>query len=493
MSNSYRHAFKATATLSSAQLIEAVFSLIRAKVIAILLGPVGIAMNSIFVTTLSTVNQIMCVGLPQSAVRDISQHASGDDCAQLARTLITFRKIMLSLAFCGFLLMVLLSRGFSLLSFGEESDYTLDFIILAVGLFAMVLYNCNVTILQGTHRLAFLARTTILASLLGLLIAVPCFYLFGLRGVSIAVSASMIMSFAVSSYHVNRVRQQISAPSIHISLRTAIVDAKPMIRLGFVIMLSTTIINLFTYSTNILIRYFGSLDDVGFYQAAMSMTSRNFAILSAVMAADFYPRLSSLINRRTELSKAMSEQGEVLLLAVGFVVSAIIVFAPVLVPLLFDTTFADIVPLVRIISFSFLFRVIWLTVSYVALAKGDKYTYLKYDALIGNGLYFVISIVSYLIYGLIGLGFASIIGSIVVSVILSVAYRIKYGVSFETKFYRLFAVSLLFGCIFIAIPLLLNGISYWLLSVLLLVVFGCYTIREINSRTDFLRHYITRS
>ena len=54
MSNGYKSLLKATIVMSGAQIIEALMSIVRAKVIALLLGPIGIGLNSIFLITLNT-------------------------------------------------------------------------------------------------------------------------------------------------------------------------------------------------------------------------------------------------------------------------------------------------------------------------------------------------------------------------------------------------------------------------------------------------------
>ncbi len=73
MGNGYKSLLKATIVMSGAQIIEALMSIVRAKVIALLLGPIGIGLNSIFLITLNTLYQVTSVGLPQSAIRDIAQ------------------------------------------------------------------------------------------------------------------------------------------------------------------------------------------------------------------------------------------------------------------------------------------------------------------------------------------------------------------------------------------------------------------------------------
>ncbi|MFK2296755.1 hypothetical protein ACIXMS_19505 [Bacteroides fragilis] len=58
--------------------------------------------------------------------------------------------------------------------------------------------------------------------------------------------------------------------------------------LGVVMMISTLLGNLCSYSLNAVISHWGSLNDVGLYQAANSITNQYVGVVFAAMGADFF-------------------------------------------------------------------------------------------------------------------------------------------------------------------------------------------------------------
>lgn len=485
MSSSYKHTMKATVVLSGAQLVETLMSLVRAKVIAFLLGPLGIALNSVFLITLNTLYQFVSLGLPQSAVRDISRTHSSNDAQALRRTVSVFITFMRLLAVVAFLICIFAAPLLNDLSFGKGSTHTLDFLILSVAAAAMLLSYANITLLQGMQRLHALAKTTMLAAVFGVVAGVPLFYWMGYKGISIAISAGYIATFCINSFFVRKLQ----LARIQLPWRELWRSGKPMIKLGVVIMLSSLIVNLFTYFTNIFIRHLGSIEDVGLFQAAYSITNRNFAILSAALVADFYPRLSRLLDNRQAFNRCVSEQGELLLILISVVSALLIVFAKPIIWLLLSKEFYSVEPLTQLIAYSFVFRIMWLTLSYIPLAKGDKRVYLFCDAIVGNGGNFAIGMAFYARWGLTGIGFATVAGTIFVSLLLFFAYRHFYHFAYSRAYWRLQGIYIVFLTLFLLLQIIEQPALRIASTAVLGVPFGLFSYRALNRRLH-IKEYI---
>lgn len=480
MSVSYRNIFKATLTLSSAQVIEAIVSLIRAKFIAVWLGPAGIAVNSILLTTLNTMGQLMSLGLPQSAVRDVSQANTSNDTDRLNHVASVIFTTVSLLASIALILCMVASPWLSHISFGGSTDYIIDFCIVGIGLAAMLLANINIATLQGCQRLTYLAKTSILSACIGLLFCLPLYYWLGIRGIACSITIGYILTFLFSTFYKHRsgIRQ------LWLPLKAVAHQVTPMLKLGVVIMIGSLIINLFTYITNSIICALGSLEEVGYYQAAFSVTMRNFAILTSVMAADFFPRLSALINDKTNFNKSVVEQNELLLLCVSAVALLLIVFAPLIITILFDDSFASISHMIRLFAYSFVFRCIWATLSFIPLAYGDKYTYLTFDAVIGNGFYFIANIVAYWLWGINGLAWSGVVGCIGVALVLYIAYGRKYHFAFTHTFTSLFVRNLSLISLLLLINLYIDGLYMYLAEGIILAIYIPFLFIEMNRRLN---------
>ena len=71
--NSYGNIFKATALFGGVRVFQILINILRAKMIALLIGPMGMGISNLLKSTLDTVNHITGCGLQTSAVRDVAK------------------------------------------------------------------------------------------------------------------------------------------------------------------------------------------------------------------------------------------------------------------------------------------------------------------------------------------------------------------------------------------------------------------------------------
>jgi len=484
MKDEYRHTLKATFIMSFAQITGALSSIIRAKIIAIIMGPIGIGLNSIFQITINTAAQINSLGINQSGVRDIS-YAHNTDIKKYQQTINAFYTLICYTAFAGLILFALVAPLLNYSSFGSSKTYLPSFYILAFGLFFFTLSNGNITLLQGSQKLLPLAKSSITGYLSSLLIGIPLYIFAKEKGIVIAIVIGYALTYLANSYFVRK-----SGIKPHmIKLNQAILLSKPILKLGVIIMISSFIINGYSYLTNVLIRLWGGLEDVGLYQSAFALTSQNMAIISAALVADYYPRLSVVRDNRTQFNTTVSQQGEILLIAITFISILLIIFAPIVIKILLSESFMTITPLVRAMSFAFIFRSTWSVLAYIALAKGDRKVYLWYDAVLGNGGYFIINMGAYYYGGLEALGFSCIIGSAFVALLLLIVYSRKYHFAFSNSYYKLFFICFLLISLFGALTFIKSSVIFIITSIVLCIPTSIFLFKALNNRVN-LKEYI---
>jgi O-antigen/teichoic acid export membrane protein len=95
--------------------------------------------------------------------------------------------------------------------------------------------------------------------------------------------------------------------------------------------------------------------------------------------------------------------------------------------------------------------------SYVILAKGDKKAYLFFDAIIGNGLFFLGNVVGYYIWGLEGVAYSYLITSFLIMSMLLLIITKKYKYKILHSTYKT-AVILLSICM---ITFFINHFNIW--------------------------------
>ena len=422
-----------------AQIVQMLTIVLRAKLIAVMLGSAGMGLNAILQSVLHIINNVCACGIMQSSVREISQVYAEENKDKLYFKINVFRRLLLLSASLGLAICVLGAWPLSYVSLGDTS-YIISFVVLGIGTMFFTLLQGEISILQGTRQVKALAVSSIAGSLLSLAVCVPCYYYFGVKGIALSIAIANFVYWLIYLYFTRKIKAQKST----ISLKQALIEGKPMITLGFVLMLGSFLVTFFTYLTNISIRLFGSINDVGLYQGAAAIATQSILVVTSVLAADFFPRLSAVVNDSEEQNSLVNEQFNIVVLSVVSIASIVVCFAPLIIRLLLSADFLVVSSMLKLMAVALLFRGVWIVMSYIILAKGDRKAYFIYDGLIGNGLNFLISILGYYWGGLTGIGIANVVASIIVAAILfAVSYQ-KYGVRLTKNSRQILLIAIVF-------------------------------------------------
>ncbi len=481
--SSYKSMVKSTAVFGGAQVVQMLIVILRAKFIAVFLGSEGMGINAIFQSTIAVIASFSCFGIFQSAVRDISQAHEKGDVTQLSFISAIFSKLVWTAGVIGLFICVLGAYWLSELSFNNE-DFTLYFVLLSVSLLFTALSNGKMVLLQGTRNLNYLAKASIIGAVVSLAVGIPMFYFLGTLGIVLSIISSSLALYLTQLYY----SRKISLVKIdNLKWNQIIEHGSPIVKLGIVLMISTVMITLFTYFTNIYISRFGKIEDVGLFQGVSSITNQSIAIVIAVLASDFFPRLSAIYQDRIKVKTMVNEQLELVSLIIAPIIVVLIVFSKIIITVLLSNDFLVVVPMLRWMSLSLLARGVWLTMSYIILANGDKKTYFLYDALIGNGLLFIFNIISYNFWGLQGLGVSFLAGSIVVSSVLFVIVKAKYEFSFTNSFMKILATLVIMVIFSYLIIYFFDGWIKYGLSALIMGLTITFSFIILNKRIGILQ------
>lgn len=406
-----------------AQIVQMFTIVLRAKLIAVMLGSAGMGLNSILQSVLHMINNVCSCGIMQSSVREISQVYSDEYKSRLYRKIQVFRRLLSLSALLGLAVCVLGAWPLSHISLGDSS-YAMSFVILGIGTMFFTLMQGEISILQGTRQVKALAVSSIFGSLASLAVCVPCYYFFSMKGVAVSIAVANFTYWLIYLYSTRK----FEIKELRIGLKQALKEGKTMITLGFVLMLGSFLVTLFTYLTNISIRHLGSINDVGLYQGAAAIATQSILVVTSVLAADFFPRLSATIKNKDEQNQVINEQFIIVVLAVSSIACAVVCFAPLIIRLLLSPDFMVVSPMLKLMAVGLLFRGVWIVMSYTILANGDRKAYFYYDGLLGNGLNFLIGIIAYYFGGLTGVGIANVVSSVLVAAILFIVSSRKYHV-----------------------------------------------------------------
>lgn len=476
--SSYREVFKSTSLFGGSQVLIIIISLVRSKIIALLLGTTGFGIASLYNMPLQLIATITSFGISFSAVRDISIAHEKGETKSLNKTYSVFRYLLFLTGIFGVIITVLISPLLSKWSFGVAS-FTLPFIILSITLLFTSLSNGILAYLRGIRHILASAKASVLGPLLGLVLSAPIYYLFGLKAIVPGIIITSIVSL-FSSWFFFRT----SKPNkISLSWKEIYTEGQEMIRLGVVMTVAGLLTQLVSYLIVAFISNRGGIEQVGLYNAGWSMTNQYVGIIFTAMAVDYFPRLSAINQDNKKVQNAVNEQGEITILLLTPILLLFIIFLPLLIKILFTQEFMGIVPYVRWMGLGMIFRAASWSISFVPGAKGDTKFFLMIE-IFGSLIYYMLTVFGYSYLGLEGIGMAFVLNYIIYLLIVYIACHKKYNYTFNKEFITILIYSLTF--LLITIYNITHN-NFLILTILLQIISIAYSIRELNKRIDLIK------
>jgi len=439
----------------------------------------------VYSSIIQMVSTVSGMGIGTSGVRQVAEaHGNGDD-DKIARTVIALRRTVWISGTLGLLTMVLGCAVWSLVSFGN-TEHALSIAILGLVVLLTAVTMGQRCILQGTRRIVDLAKISIFGALAGTLIAIPCFYFFGQKGIVLSLVLSAVAALATSWWFARRVAiKPLVSP-----WRESKSEVFRLLHFGLPIMLSALLTSLAIFLIRaLLIRQVG-LEGVGVYQAGFLLFSVLVNFVLSAMGTDYYPRLTAIAhdNRRIGLEVNMQTEISLLLAVPGLAVT--MVFAPLAIGVFYSGKFSAATVILRWMVFGILGRVISWPLGFVILAKGKGKTFLCTE-LFANLVYVFLT---WLCTGLIGLPGTGVAFALLYLIFTILMMIVAYALTKETwtghnLFHILLFAGLLVGlgvnCAFTSILWL-----QWTISLVILACLSLYCLHRLSATTGITLSFL---
>ena len=470
---SYRHILKYTGIFGGVQGLNVLIGLVRTKLVAILLGPSGMGLASLFNTTVGFVSQATNLGLPISAVRQMSELYDQGDQEAINHFVKVIRGWSLLTALVGMLVCVAIGPFLSQTTFAW-GDHSLHFMLLSPAVGMMAITGGETAILKGMRKLGSIAIIQVLAVVAALAISVPVYYVFGESGI---VPVIVMMAFATMVLTLKQ-----SLKLIPLRLRGAkgmLGEGMEMVRLGVAFTLAAVI----GTASEMLIRSYlnvtGDLDILGLYNAGYMLTITYAGMVFSAMEADYYPRLSAVQHDIEATNETVNRQMKVSLLLISPMLAALIIALPLLVPMLFSGKFLPVVGMAQVAALAMYMKVLTLPVAYITLARGYSLSYLFLES-----CYFVVFvvliIVGYQYWGLFGTGLAITLAHVFEYLLVNgYAYK-KYGYRSSATVYGYAIVQVALGLLAYILTLVADGYLYWSIGALIVILSGLLSLKALR-------------
>jgi PST family polysaccharide transporter len=366
----YGQILKSSALIGGSSVVNIAVSVVRAKTMALLLGPAGVGLVGLFSSILDLTHSIAGMGINRSGVRQIAEATGSNEIERVARTASVLRYTSLILGVLGAVLVAIFSRPISMWTFGS-ADYAGGVAVLSMALLFSSVSDGQAALIQGMRRISDLARIGVLSALFGSAVTLALVYMLREKGVVPSLVIASIVTLTVSWWY----RRKIHVPTAPLSIPQIRDEAGALLKLGFAFMASAVLTTGAAYGVRIIVRDYVGLSAAGLYQSAWALGGLYVGFILQAMGSDFYPRLTGVINNHEESNRLVNEQAHVSLLLAGPGVIATLTFAPLVIAIFYNTTFAGAVEPLRWICLGMTLRVVAWPMGFIVLAKGARSTF----------------------------------------------------------------------------------------------------------------------
>jgi antigen flippase len=363
----YGQILKSSAIIGGSSVLNIAVGIVRTKIMALLLGPAGFGMLSLYGSIVTLTQTLAGMGINSSGVRQIAEAVGLEDEDHMHQTTVVLRRISILLGLLGASCLIVFSRPISRLTFGT-TQHAAQVSALSLAVFFALVSAGQGALIQGMRRIADLARMGVMGAFFGTLISIPVIYFFRDRG----VVPSLIAVAAVTCLVSWRYSRKIGIPNTLIRPSIVMRESASLLKLGFAFMASGLMTVGVAYIIRIIVSRRIGLEATGLYQAAWTLGGLYVGFILQAMGADFYPRLTACAKDHPACNRLVNEQAHVGLLLGGPGVLATLTFAPLVIALFYSARFGASVGVLRWICLGTIVQVVTWPMGFIIIAKAKQ-------------------------------------------------------------------------------------------------------------------------
>lgn len=397
---SYAQILKPSLIMGGAAGITLLLGMVRIKFAAVLIGTTGVGLLAAFSTVQGFLGALAGLGIQSSAVREVAAAVGHNDTQAVGRAVLTLRRICWLTGLVGMAAMIAFSPFISLITFGSD-QYTLDIAALGLVILFGNLAGGQMALIQGTRRIADMARANILGAAFATLAAIGLYAWLGLRGIVPAMVSVAAVQLALSWHFARRV----PVPPVSLSWLQTFREGGGMVRLGLVFMWNGLLGAAVSYFTIALINQRIGLEAAGLYSAAFALSGIFVNFVLNAMGADYFPRLTGVSHDKAAVNKLVNEQTEIALLLAIPGLLATLALAPWIIRVFYTSEFLPAVELLQLFVLGCIGRVISWPLGFLMLALGKGRWFFLTET-VGNLAHMGLIGVGLMLFGLAGVAAA---------------------------------------------------------------------------------------
>lgn len=483
--DSYSHILKYTGIFGGVQGLNILIGIIRNKCTALLLGPGGMGLVSLFNSTINMVVSASSFGISTSGVQEISNKYTTFP-KEVGESIKLIRSWCLLAAILGMFLCIAFSSLLNQWTF-TWGNHTLHFVFLSPVVALTILAGGELAVLKATRQLKALAFTSLQVIAASLIVSIPIYYFWNQSGIIAVLLLQALVQVVSAIYYSTRYypyRVSCKLAYLHGGIH--------IVKLGIAFVLSGVINSGAEFLIRTYINNLGDLDEVGLFNAGNTLAIVYAGLIFSAMEADYFPRLSSIKARSIEQNACVNKQIDVnVLLASPFLV-LLIFCLPFLIPLLYDSSFSGMLGMAQFATLSMLFRAVYLPIEYLPLSKGQSVIFLFQEAF-AVILMIVLEIVGYQLGGLTGVGIGISLAYFLEMLAVVVYSRIFYSFQLtkQTSVFIMIQISFVFLSLLLALSNL-YGVTYWAVAGICSLLNMCVTLYLVKTKTAIFDVFLSK-
>lgn len=474
--SSYRQIMKATSLFGGVQVFQIIIQIIKSKFVAVLLGTTGMGINGLLISTTGFIAAVSNFGLGTSGIKSIAEaHGSGQE-HRVAVIVTVLRKCVWFTGLLGFLFTLVFASWLSEITFGNKV-YSLAFVWISVTLLLNQLSSGQLVILQGLRKYKYLANANLTGSLLGLMVSIPLYYVWGIDGIVPAIIGTSVLNLIRSWYFARKVKIH----KVAIDKITTFSEAKILLQLGFAISLSGIATTGGAFLLKIFINKYGDIQQLGLYDAAFTLLNSYVGLVFTAMAKDYFPRLSAHAEDNSYCEKTINEQAEISFLILTPILLVFLLFCPVIIRILYTSSFLEIDKLLYWAILGMLMRAASWSISFVFIAKGKARLFF-YNELFAAIYSLLLNITGYYFWGLTGIGVAFVTRYILYFIHMGILANVLFKIKINGQAGKLLIVQMTFTLLTFLIALYFTNYYRYLWGIPILIACVIYSYLQLDKR-----------
>jgi antigen flippase len=474
--SSYGESLRAAAIIGGGEGITYIIGLVRTKVVALLLGPSGFGLIALYLGYMQLVQTISGLGIASSGVREVAQANSTNDPTKIATRVKTLRRACWFTGALGLALALAVSTPASTW-LGSADSKAIDFALLGFAVLFQAVLGGQMSLLQGTRRLADLTRIKVYGVCATTVLAIVAYSLFGRSAIVPVLIATVLVQLSISWIFARRI------PLIRVdqTWKQTASDSRQLVGLGLSFMWSALLGAGTTSLLGFLVVRELGVEANGMYSAAWMLSGLFAGFILGAMGTDFYPRLTAVQADHDKVSRLVNEQTEIgILLALPGLLGTL-ALAPWVVQLFYSSEFLPAAQLLPWFVLGVFGQVITWPLGFILMAKGDKGLYAITET-VGHGSRFLVSFGLLKVSGLIGLAIAMPIAYLLYAVMMLPIVHRLVGFAWSGPSLRLLAVSLVVVALGFVANRMLEPVAALSVGLLLTVMSALLSARGLAAR-----------